>query len=86
MHKRNIVHRDLKPENIMCQLDDSFTVKLTDFGFASYIDPDKKTKLFCGSPLFIAPEIILGKRYDYKVDIWSIGVILYLLLSGKTPF
>lgn len=61
-------------------------MKITDFGFATFYDPKKGASLLLGSPLYMAPEIIQEHQYDYKVDIWSIGVIAYVLLSGRPPF
>jgi calcium-dependent protein kinase len=65
---------------------DNLEVKITDFGFAAYFDPKEGLKEVLGSPLYMAPEIIDGKFYDNKVDIWSFGVIAYILLSGRPPF
>ena len=86
MHKKNIAHRDLKPENLLCQNDKDLTVKLTDFGFAVFFQPDQKMDLSLGSPLYMAPELAGEKQYDEKVDVWSTGVILYILLTGQPPF
>lgn len=61
-------------------------VKITDFGFACFYDPQEGVNQTLGSPLYMAPEIIQEKAYDQKVDIWSIGVIVYILLSGRPPF
>ena len=60
--------------------------KLTDFGFACVMDPQRKINLSLGSPLYMAPEVINSDNYDSKVDIWSLGVIMYILLTGKVPF
>ena len=87
-HSRGVVHRDLKPENILI---DSVTrsgkinIKVIDFGAALFIPPDAHISEMLGTPYYIAPEVLLGK-YDEKCDIWSIGVILYILLSGTAPF
>ena len=89
MHKKNIVHRDIKPENILFESLDqkNLNVKITDFGFAQFYDPEKGGLTdTLGSPLYMAPEIIKKVKYDYKVDVWSLGVISYILLSGKPPF
>jgi len=61
-------------------------IKITDFGFACFFDPKEGLKDVLGSPLYMAPEIVKEKKYDLKVDVWSIGVISYILLSGRPPF
>lgn len=92
MHKQNIMHRDLKPENILCEKNADVNeaeihVKLTDFGFATKYDPNgKKHTLSLGSPLYMAPELCKEIAYDNKVDVWSSGVITYILLTGRPPF
>jgi len=80
LHNQGIFHRDLKPDNILFSrhLDDS-TIKITDFSLAEYINPQKKLNIGCGTPGFIAPEILNGENYDEKADIYSLGCILYLL-------
>ena len=86
MHsKHKIVHRDLKPENLL--LEDIITEKIyfADFGFARHV-PEEGLKTRCGTPAFVAPEIILGRRYNESVDMWSIGVILFMMLGGYPPF
>ena len=85
LHKIGIMHRDLKPGNIlMCSPDsDNLQIKLTDFGFSSFFE-SQKTVL--GTPLFMAPEIFKRSSYSNKVDIWSMGIIAYKLLEGKSPF
>jgi calcium-dependent protein kinase len=88
MHQRNITHRDIKPENILMQAGDSksLLLKMTDFGFASFYNPKKGLDEVLGSPLYMAPEIINRQKYDSKVDIWSVGVIAFILISGRPPF
>ena len=88
MHKQNVTHRDLKPENILLESKnvDTLDVKIADFGFSCMFDPEIGLDLVLGSPLYMAPEIIKGEVYNEKVDIWSIGVITYMLLSGRNPF
>jgi len=88
MHKRNITHRDIKPENILLESKelDKLEVKIADFGFSCVFDPNDGLKTVLGSPLYMAPELIKAESYDEKVDIWSIGVISYMLLSGRSPF
>ncbi|KAJ6241832.1 protein kinase [Anaeramoeba flamelloides] len=84
-HKLGIVHRDLKPENLL--LDHNHRVKIIDFGFSNFALPNQLLETPCGSPHYVAPEIILGKGYDgEKCDIWACGVILYVLLVGALPF
>jgi len=86
MHKMNICHRDLKPENILLEnsYDDS-KILVADFGFAKYV-PDDGLKTRCGTPAFVAPEILVGKRYNTQVDMWSVGCLIYILLCGYPPF
>jgi serine/threonine protein kinase len=89
MHKKNIAHRDIKPENILLASKDNkdLELKITDFGFAKCYDPDEGglTETL-GSPLYMAPEIIKKLPYDCSVDIWALGVLTYIMLSGKPPF
>lgn len=84
-HGNLIVHRDLKPENLL--LDTEGNIKINDFGFSNVIKPGKLFTTFCGSPLYAAPEIFLAKEYlGPEVDIWSMGVILYVLVCGQLPW
>jgi len=85
LHLKRIVHRDLKPENLMLVAEDGYEIKLIDFGLSRTFSPDKKMYSRLGTPFYIAPEV-LKKKYDQRCDIWSIGVILYILLSGRPPF
>ena len=86
LHSKSIVHRDLKLENILIQNlnDGSKTLKLGDFGLAEKIDDKLNRK--CGSPIYVAPEILLGKPYGFEVDVWSLGIITYILLCGYAPY
>ncbi|XP_013369264.1 PREDICTED: serine/threonine-protein kinase DCLK3 [Chinchilla lanigera] len=86
MHDKNIVHRDLKPENLLVQLneDKSTTLKLADFGLAKRVVRPIFT--VCGTPTYVAPEILSEKGYGLEVDMWAAGVILYILLCGFPPF
>lgn len=88
IHSNNVMHRDLKPENILLESEDkdNLNIKLSDFGFATYYKAGQGESLQCGSPLYMAPEIIKSEDYNEKVDIWSTGVIAYILLSGRPPF
>ena len=79
-----IIHRDLKPQNIL--ISEAGVLKITDFGFARYFDSDILIQTICGSPMYMAPEIMKNKKYDYKSDLWSIGIIFYEMLTGRTPF
>lgn len=84
-HRHKIVHRDLKPENLL--LDESFNVKIADFGLSNIMTDGNFLKTSCGSPNYAAPEVISGKLYaGPEVDVWSCGVILYVLLTGRLPF
>lgn len=81
-----IVHRDLKPENILLDKDqENPKITLIDFGTSATFDPSKKMSQKFGTPYYIAPEV-LKKNYDEKCDLWSCGVILYIVLCGYPPF
>ena len=84
LHKHGVVHRDLKPENILLEssTDDS-TIKIADFGFAKHV---MEASSACGTPGFVAPEILKGQKYGLGVDVWSLGVIVYIALCGYPPF
>ncbi|KAJ2956342.1 hypothetical protein NQZ79_g7807 [Umbelopsis isabellina] len=85
-HQRNICHRDLKPENILLSGSKN-EVKIVDFGMASLQPQTSLLKTSCGSPHYACPEIVTGKQYDGRLaDVWSCGVILFALLSGRLPF
>ena len=91
IHASGIIHRDLKLENIMVDIQDdeegdmqNIVCKITDFGFATMIETRKKT-LSVGSPIYMAPEV-LNRMYDSKADVWSLGVIAYILLASNQPF
>ncbi|OHT07907.1 cAMP-dependent protein kinase catalytic subunit [Tritrichomonas foetus] len=83
LHSMKIVHRDLKPSNIVIS---EGHLKLIDFGLAKSLNENEKCTSFCGTNEFVAPEVIEGKDYDYKVDIWSLGVIIFRLCCGYLPF
>ena len=86
-HNLNIVHRDLKPENLLYDLPtDDAKLKLADFGLAQVVKPDEMMHHACGTPGYIAPEVLNGEAYTKAVDMWSLGVILYILICGFPPF
>jgi calcium/calmodulin-dependent protein kinase I len=86
-HQKNIAHCDMKPKNLLLvsENDDSF-IKLADFGFAARVHQPKSLTKQCGTPFFVAPEILIRRPYDQQSDMWSVGCIVYLLLSGNLPF
>lgn len=83
IHQKNIVHRDIKPENIL--FDEANNLKLVDFGSAQILEQNSALIEPAGTMFYIAPEVLIGE-YDFKCDIWSCGVILYILLTGQLPF
>ncbi|XP_037544549.1 myosin light chain kinase, smooth muscle [Nematolebias whitei] len=86
MHQQNIVHLDLKPENIVCVDTTGTSIKIIDFGLASRLDRSAPLKVLHGTPEFVAPEVINYEPVSLATDLWSIGVICYILLSGESPF
>ena len=85
LHSKKIAHRDIKPENILFESNDSLNVKLLDFGNSRKIGANEAMSGVYGTAYYVAPEVLQG-AYDEKCDIWSIGVILFVLLSGSPPF
>ncbi|XP_011346822.2 serine/threonine-protein kinase ULK2 [Ooceraea biroi] len=93
LHAKGIVHRDLKPQNILlnhncgkaCPQPHEITLKIADFGFARFLQEGVMAATLCGSPMYMAPEVIMSLQYDAKADLWSIGTILYQCLTGKAP-
>ncbi|XP_006894004.1 PREDICTED: serine/threonine-protein kinase SIK1 [Elephantulus edwardii] len=84
-HSHHIVHRDLKTENLL--LDSNMDIKLADFGFGNFYKPGEALSTWCGSPPYAAPEVFEGKEYEGpQLDIWSLGVVLYVLVCGSLPF
>ncbi|XP_041367707.1 calcium/calmodulin-dependent protein kinase type IV-like isoform X2 [Gigantopelta aegis] len=87
LHDNDVVHRDLKPENLLYEnLSDESNLKVADFGLSKMMGPEVQLHTVCGTPGYCAPEVLLGKKYDKSVDLWSIGVIAYILLCGYEPF
>ncbi|XP_041477176.1 myosin light chain kinase, smooth muscle-like isoform X3 [Lytechinus variegatus] len=86
MHSTNILHLDLKPENILCIDKTGSRIKLIDFGLAREFNPAQSTKVMFGTPEFVAPEVINYDAIGFTTDMWSVGVICYILLSGLSPF
>ncbi|KAA8518953.1 hypothetical protein F0562_016273 [Nyssa sinensis] len=87
LRENNLIHRDLKPQNLLLSTsDDNSVLKIADFGFARSLQPRGLAETLCGSPLYMAPEIMQLQKYDAKADLWSVGAILFQLVTGKTPF
>jgi len=84
IHSKNIIHRDLKPENLLFTVD-GYT-KLTDFGFAKVVEPGARTYTLCGTPEYIAPEVLLNKGHGKPVDWWTLGILIYEMIVGQPPF
>ena len=96
LHSQHIIHRDLKPPNILVETDtkklitdlnlDQIVLKIADFGLAKQMEKNQLLQTGCGTMAYMAPEIMCNSKYDSKVDIWSVGVILYECITGKIPF
>jgi len=86
LHAIGIAHRDLKPENLLLKSDDDTEVMLSDFGLSKIIGADTMMQTACGTPYYVAPEVLSAVGYGPEVDLWSVGVISYLLLCGFPPF
>jgi calcium/calmodulin-dependent protein kinase I len=88
MHRHGIVHRDIKPENLLFSSKNLETgiIKVSDFGLARLLTADQLATTTCGTPGYVAPEIISEKPYNEACDFWSVGVVLFILLSGEPPF
>ncbi|CAG9786799.1 unnamed protein product [Diatraea saccharalis] len=95
IHAKGIVHRDLKPQNILLTHNvapprtphpSEMTLKIADFGFARFLEEGNMAVTLCGSPMYMAPEVIMSLKYDAKADLWSLGTIVYQCLTGKAPF
>ncbi|NXU07664.1 MYLK2 kinase, partial [Buphagus erythrorhynchus] len=86
MHHMCVLHLDLKPENILCVSATGHMVKIIDFGLARRYNPNEKLKVNFGTPEFLSPEVVNYEQVSYTTDMWSMGVITYMLLSGLSPF
>jgi len=86
LHSINIAHRDLKPENLLLKKGDDTHVMISDFGLSRILGEDSLMSTACGTPYYVAPEILKANPYTKDVDMWSIGVITYFLLAGFPPF
>ncbi|XP_054735251.1 serine/threonine-protein kinase unc-51 isoform X2 [Anastrepha obliqua] len=94
LYTKGIVHRDLKPQNILLSHNygkalpapSKITLKIADFGFARFLNDGVMAATLCGSPMYMAPEVIMSLQYDAKADLWSLGTIVYQCLTGKAPF
>ncbi|KAG8597409.1 hypothetical protein GDO81_002276 [Engystomops pustulosus] len=93
LHSKGVIHRDLKPQNILLSCTggrrsnpNNIRIKIADFGFARYLQNNMMAATLCGSPMYMAPEVIMSQHYDAKADLWSIGTIIYQCLTGKAPF
>jgi len=86
LHSIGITHRDLKPENLLLKAEDDTGVMLSDFGLSKIVTANTMMDTACGTPYYVAPEVLLSQGYDKEVDLWSVGVITYLLLCGFPPF
>jgi len=83
LHSKHIIHRDIKPENLLLSMDGR--VKLADFGWSVHA-PENRRETVCGTPDYLAPEMLEGKQHDHGVDIWSLGVLMFEFLTGRPPF
>uniref|UniRef100_A0A8C7G4Y9 non-specific serine/threonine protein kinase n=1 Tax=Oncorhynchus kisutch TaxID=8019 RepID=A0A8C7G4Y9_ONCKI len=93
LNSKGIIHRDLKPQNILLSYTSrkrssihGIRIKIADFGFARYLQSNMMAATLCGSPMYMAPEVIMSQNYDAKADMWSIGTVVYQCLVGKPPF
>eukprot|EP01125_Pyxidicula_operculata_P012399 TRINITY_DN4070_c0_g1_i2.p1 TRINITY_DN4070_c0_g1~~TRINITY_DN4070_c0_g1_i2.p1 ORF type:complete len:331 (+),score=62.65 TRINITY_DN4070_c0_g1_i2:49-993(+) len=87
LHSKGIAHRDLKPENLLCSGSDANeTVKIADFGLSKIFSETDLLSTSCGTPGYVAPEVLLAESYDKSVDLWGVGIITYILLAGYPPF
>ena len=87
-HGLGIVHRDLKPENLLLDTKDleKATIKISDFGLARFVTSEELATTTCGTPGYVAPEVLTKKPYDQRCDYWSLAVVMFIMLSGTPPF
>jgi len=87
MQEQKIIHRDLKPSNILLASDgEDPIIKVADFGYARFLESTQLAETACGTPLYMAPEVFRNKKYDAKADLWSVGCILYEMITGSVPY
>ncbi|PAA77159.1 hypothetical protein BOX15_Mlig010384g1 [Macrostomum lignano] len=87
LHEMDVIHRDIKPENLLYENEsDEAKIKIADFGLSKICSADVQTQTVCGTPGYCAPELLLGQSYDTAVDMWSVGVVTFILLCGYEPF
>merc|ERR1719199_1734795 len=87
IRSRNLIHRDLKPQNqLLSSMAPNAVLKIADFGFARYMQQQDLAETLCGSPLYMAPEILRFHKYDAKADLWSVGAIMFELLTARPPY
>ncbi|GAM25721.1 hypothetical protein SAMD00019534_088960 [Acytostelium subglobosum LB1] len=86
LHANGIAHRDLKPQNLLCAGEDGDDIRVADFGLSKIFGEGDRLETCCGSPEYVAPEVLECKPYDKACDLWSVGVITYVLLTGCFPF
>ena len=84
IHALGVCHRDIKPENLL--VSNTGYLKIIDFGFAKFLDMDRRTHTICGTPEYLSPELMLSRGHNHAVDFWALGVLIFELLCGRTPF
>lgn len=86
LHSNGVAHRDIKCENIICNPGAAEDTKIVDFGFAKPLGPNNQLSDLCGSPSYVAPEILEKQPYNTQCDLWSLGVVMFACLFGQMPF